>query len=125
MTRAGGGPKGEGYRDRGQYREAGEYAIRDVVTHNGSAWCALANGALPEPPGPQWRLMVQRGERGSRGPKGIAADPAAVAEHLVTLMTARFDAIILPRIEEKAIACAERDRRRGAPGPSPAKENGG
>jgi chromosome segregation ATPase len=101
------GPPGEGYRDRGQYRLASEYAIGDVVTHNGSAWCALGTGPLAEPPGPDWRLMVQRGERGSRGPKGLAADPAVVAEHLLAVTTARFDAVLLPQLEEKVLARAQ------------------
>ena len=76
------GQDGEGFRWRGAWSSTTNYAVRDLVHHNGSAWVATRAGRNNTPSGTSnsWDIYAERGEegeqgeQGERGPKGDKGD---------------------------------------------------
>ena len=67
------GRDGQGFNWRGSWsRRVSDYAVNDVVGHDGSAYLCVEAGTRHEPPNRGWQLLAQRGQRGPRGERGNA-----------------------------------------------------
>lgn len=69
---------------RGNYNEATEYTVLDIVTYGGGSYMALktVTGVTPSNDGTNWMLLAERGEDGvdgATGPTGETGAPGAAA----------------------------------------------
>ena len=69
---------------RGNYNEATEYTVLDIVTYGGGYYMALktVTGVTPSNDGTNWMLLAERGEDGvdgATGPTGETGAPGAAA----------------------------------------------
>lgn len=65
------GPPGEGFRYRGVFEAAAEYAVGDWVTHDGTLWAAVATSKALVPGTDEaaaaWRMTMKRPRDGANG----------------------------------------------------------
>jgi len=69
---------------RGPWAAETAYAMNDAVSHNGSAYVAVAESTGSEPPSENWNTLAEKGDQGESGPQGEAGpayvpDPSALA----------------------------------------------
>jgi len=60
---------------QGNWNNAINYVVNDIVMDNGSAYVAVTNNINSEPPSADWNLFVSVGATGPVGPTGPAGPP--------------------------------------------------
>ena len=60
----------EGFTWRGTHTKDASYAMKDVVTKDGSAYLSSQNDNTNAPPGKGWSLLVAKGDKGDAGTNG-------------------------------------------------------
>ena len=63
---------------RGPWAAETVYAVNDAVSHNGSAFVAVAENTGSEPPSEDWNTLAAKGDQGEGGPAYVP-DPTALA----------------------------------------------
>ena len=69
---------------RGPWAAETVYAVNDAVSHNGSAYVAVAESTGSEPPSENWNTLAEKGDQGESGTQGepgpaYVPDPSALA----------------------------------------------
>ena len=82
----------EGFTPRGTHTKGAAYAMKDVVTKDGSAYVSSQNDNTNAPPGKGWSLLVAKGDKGDAGTNGTNGKDGAdgdvqSTEILDTLLT--------------------------------------